>query len=147
MYVGETTGVEEIQQPGRKGRTEILVERRHRARLDVTTKTRSHHVFLAAAETLYKRLEFTEVVRAICVAHQHVLAANERNCINVRSAQPSLRSPEYTRSLRQRNFRGCITGAVDNQDLTTYVAPPKTLQTPIDELRDGEFFVEGRNYD
>jgi hypothetical protein len=54
MNVGEAAAVKEIEQPGRDGCAEVLVQRRHGTALDVVAEARPHDIFVAdKAQTLY----------------------------------------------------------------------------------------------
>src|SRR5271165_4636530 len=147
MNVGEVAAIKEVQQPRGDRCAKVLVKWGHGSGLDVASEARSHHIFVASMKALHKRLEVAEVVGTVGVAHQDVLAANERKGIDIGASQSPLRRFQHSSALRQRHFRRRIGGAVDDKDLTPHLGAAKTFLTPVHELCDGEFLVESWNDD
>ena len=120
---------------------------RHRARLDVAAEARPHDELGAAAELLHEGRDVAKVVRAVAVAHEHVLAADERQRVEIGAAESALRRPEHARAARERELRRAVGAAVDDEDLADDAGLREALVAPGEEVADRELFVESRNDD
>jgi hypothetical protein len=87
--VAEMAAVETVEDPRGGGRAEIAMQSRHRSRLDRALPARAHRVLGAAAHGVDEWGELAEVVGAVGVAHDHVLAAHIRQCVDVGPAESS----------------------------------------------------------
>ena len=83
------------------------MQRRHRARLDVAAEPRAHDELGAGAELLHERRQLAEVVGAVAVAHQDVLAADVRQRVDVGAPEAALRRAQHARAARQRQLGRC----------------------------------------
>ena len=147
MDVGEVARVENVQDPGRDWRPQIAVQRWHRTGLDVAAEPRAHHELEPRAELLDECDQLAEVVRAVRVAHEHVLAADVRQGIDVGAAQAALGRLEHARAARQRDLPGPVVAAVDDQHLTCDSGLGEARLAPVDEIPDRQLLVQGRDDD
>src|SRR5450759_1876538 len=147
MDVGEVTAVHDVEDPCRNRGAEVAVQRRHRPRLDASLPSRPHHELIAFTKLLQERGQLPEVVGAVGVAHEDVLAANERERVDVGSAKPTARSPQHARSVLEGDLSGPIAPAVDDHDLAGDSRAGQTLPAPLDEVTNHGLFIESRDDD
>jgi hypothetical protein len=145
--VREAAAVEEVQDPRRHGRAEVLVEPGHGSGLDRARPARPHHELVAGAELLHEGTEEAEVVRAVGVSHEEVLAADVRKRVDVRASEASSRRLQDARPVLERDLGRAIRRAVDDDDLADHARRVETLVAPVDELPDGHLLVEGGDHD
>ncbi len=118
------------------------MQRGHSAGLDAPGKARSQNELRAAPELFQKRPDLSKIVGEIGVAHQHVLAPDEGDCVQVGPAQTPPRSLQHARAGGQ-GLHGCGIGrAVDNQDLAPHTGVLQPFVAPGDKLGDGLLFIE-----
>ena len=146
--VGELAREQPVEDPGRDRRAEVLVQPRHRARLDRSLPARAHHVLVALLEA----------------SPRTVSAAGSRRCSRRRPSAPSgrgctgshpcrrARAPASAPAGRARRRRGAssgvpIGGGVDDQDLAAHAGGVQTLPAPGDEISDRQLLVERRDDD
>src|ERR1017187_7988521 len=72
------------------GCAEVAMQCRHRLWFDVAAESRAHDVLGPLAKLLDKRFDFAEVVGAIRVSHDDVLAADVRDGVDIGPAQAAL---------------------------------------------------------
>ena len=145
--VGELAAEDDVQDPRRDRRAEVAVQRRHRAGLDVAAEARAHDELVAVAELLDERRELAEVVRAVAVAHDDVLAADVRERVDVRPTEAALRRRSTRAPRGERDLGRAIRRAVDDQDLADHAGLREALLAPVDEVADRELLVERRDDD
>ena len=136
-----------VEDPRGEGRTEVSVQRRHRARFDVALEPRAHDVLVAGPELLDERRELPEVVRAVGVSHHHIVATNEREGVDVGAPEPALGRAQHPRPARQGALRRFVRAAVDDQDLAAHAGVGQALLAPPHELIDRDLLVERRDDD
>src|SRR5262249_32823960 len=114
MDVGEMAGKYHVEDERRHRSAEIAVQRGHRAGFDVAAEARAHDELDATAKFSDEWFQLTKIVRAVAVAHEHVLATDEGEAVDVRSSQAPLRSRQDAGPLRKRDFRRLVGRAVDD---------------------------------
>src|SRR5690242_10210337 len=102
------TGINHVQNPGGNWSSEVLMKRRHCTRFDRTSKSGPHDEFKSLMKFFNKGFQIPEVIGAVAIPHNHVLAANKRKSINVSASQSSFRSFEDSGSLLDGNLRSLI---------------------------------------
>jgi hypothetical protein len=145
--VAEVTAVQTVQDPGRGWRAEVPMQSGHRSWLDRTLPARAHRVLGAAAHRVDEGRELAEVVGAVGVTHDHVLAAHVRQGVEVGAAESALGGLEDTRPASQSELGCAVRRTVDNEHLAHGAGSTQPFVAPSDEFRDGEFFVHRRDKD
>ena len=147
MDVREPARVEEIEQPRGNRRSEILVEWRHGTGLDITAKTRPHHVFVSASKAFDKCFEIAKVVRAIRVTHKDVFATDVRKRIDVCASKAAPGTLEHTSTPGKSDFGRFVRGAVDDQHLAPDVCLSEAFHAPVHKHRDCDLLIKSGNND
>src|SRR5688500_5867273 len=139
--------VEDVQYLVRERRTEVSVARWHRAVFDRSLEARTHDELVSLAPSRYEGSELTEVVCEVSVTHDDELPAHEWNRVEVRSTETTFGDLQHASAGSERQVWSFIRGTVDNKDLPLHARLGESLSAPMHELRDGDLFVECRNYD
>ena len=145
--IGELGAVDQVKQEGGQRGAEIAVQGRHGTGLHRTPEARSHDVFIAFAEAFKERCDLAEVIGAIGVAHDHVTAPDDAQSVLIGPAQSPGGRLEDARALVERDLRGAVGGAVDDQDLGSGAGLFDAFHAPVDEFADHRFLVHRRDDD
>ena len=103
----KTGPIHDVQDPGRQRRSEIAVQRRHRAVFDGALEPGAHDELVARPEFLDERADLAEIIGAVRVAHQDVLPPDERDRVDIGPAETALRRLQNPARRARRRLRRC----------------------------------------
>ncbi len=99
-----------------------------------------------SAKLCHEGFQQPEVVGAVGIAHQNVLAANVRNGVDVGAPQAALRRLQYTGSAPKSALGRAVGPTVHNEDLAANIRGREALPAPAHELGDVQLFVQCRDH-
>jgi hypothetical protein len=115
--------------------------------LDVALGPRAHHEVVVVADGLHEARQQPEVIGQVAVAHDHDLAPDVRDRVDVGAAQAAQRHGQHARAVRPGDLRRAVGGRVHDDDLAGHAGLGQPLEAPVDERADGQLLVQARDDD